>query len=59
MISVSKNTKLIYIIGCPDHTENDAINAYLKKGYTVVRLNNGNENARNCMKSVVESYNSL
>ena len=59
MVSVSKDAKFIYVVGCPERADNDTINAYLKKGYIVIRLANGNENVRNCMKSVVESYNSL
>ena len=59
MVSVSKDAKFVYVIGCPEHTDNDTINAYLKKGYIVIRLGNGNENVRDCMKSIVESYHSL
>lgn len=59
MVSVSKDAKFIYVIGCPEHINNDAINAYLKKGYIVIRISNGNENARDCMKFIVESYHSL
>ena len=59
MVSVSKDAKFVYVIGYPEHTDNDTINAYLKKGYIVIQLSNGNENARDCMKSIVESYHSL
>lgn len=59
MISVHEDSKYVYVWGLQECADADTINKYVEMGYKIIRFNNGSESIRDCMKTIIKSYNQL
>ncbi len=55
MITVFDQDKCVCIWGDSAHVDLNVISAYKARGYTIVKLNNGTGNIRECFKAVAKS----
>lgn len=55
MITVSEQEKCVCIWGNPAYLNVEMLQAYKAKGYTIVRLNNGAGNIRDCIRIVAKT----
>lgn len=55
MMTVSDKEKYVCIWGTPSHHDCDMIDRYRSSGYTIVRMNNGTGNIKECIQSVLKS----
>lgn len=55
MITISKNSKCLYVWGVPGYGDTELVESYKSRGYMIVYLGNGTENIGECLRTVVRA----